>query len=122
MPGPQGTVTGDLFLTLRIKKPQQFNISGDNLVVTKELDFATAALGGVIEVPVIDLEQKTGIGSAKLKIPAGTDYGARFIIRSKGMPRLQSKGQGDVLVQVAVVTPKKLNRKQKELLEEFLKN
>lgn len=122
MPGPQGTPAGDLFLTLRMRHPKEFALSGDNLIVTKELDLVTATLGGILEVSVIDLGVKSGVGGAKLKIPAGTDYGARFVLRGKGMPKLQGKGQGDVLVQVAVVTPKKLSKKQKELLEEFGKN
>lgn len=119
MPGPSGAPSGDLFLTIRVHKPSTFSISGDNLIVIKEIDLITATLGGIVEVPVVDLKDKSALGITKLKIPAGTDYGSRFVLRGKGMPRLNGRGQGDVLVQVAVVVPKKLNKKQKDLLEEF---
>src|SRR4029078_5438321 len=73
----------------------------------------TAALGGQVEVPTIDG------GKWKVKIPEGTESGKQFRIKSKGMPVLRSKQQGDLYIQVEVETPKSLTRKQRELLKEF---
>ncbi|GIW69473.1 MAG: molecular chaperone DnaJ [Patescibacteria group bacterium] len=119
MPGPGGAPAGDLFLTLRVSYPQEFRVSGDDVLVLADVDIVTAALGGVIEVPVVDLSRPDAIGKAKLRIPAGTQHGTRFAVRGKGMPRLHGRGQGDVLVQVNVVVPRRLNKKQKDLLEAF---
>lgn len=71
-----------------------------------------AALGCDVDVPTIH-------GSAKLKIPAGTQAGDRFTLRNEGVPSLRGGGKGDMLVEVQVKTPVKLNKKQKELLREF---
>jgi molecular chaperone DnaJ len=72
-----------------------------------------AALGGEVEVPTID-------GSAaKVKIPAGTQTGDQFRLRSKGFSVLRSSQRGDMYIQVAVETPQSLTRRQRELLEEF---
>jgi len=117
MPGPSGTPAGDLFITLKVPSPKGFKVAGDDLYLISEIDIVTAALGGVVDVPVVDLSSPDALGKAKLKIPAGTQYGARLLIRGRGMPRLH--GHGDVMVQVVVVVPKKLSKKQKDLLEEF---
>ena len=119
MPGPSGTPAGDLFITLKVPSPKGFKVAGDDLYLISEIDIVTAALGGVVDVPVVDLSSPDALGKAKLKIPAGTQYGARLLIRGRGMPRLHGHGQGDVMVQVVVVVPKKLSKKQKDLLEEF---
>ncbi len=119
MPGPQGTPPGDLFLTVNIEAPNEFEFYDDVLLVKKQIDFVQAALGDTVDIPVVDLNSKTGIGFAKLKIPEGTQYGTKFMMRGKGMPKLKSKGQGDVIVQVYMVTSKKLSRDQRELLEKY---
>ncbi len=122
MPGEGGVPAGDLFLTIRVSYPKEFRVMNDTLVVVSEVDLVLATLGGGINIPVIDLNQPSGVGTVKLKIPAGTQYGAQFALRGKGMPRLGGRGQGDVLVQVLVMTPKKMSKKQRELLEEFRKS
>ncbi|KKS16239.1 MAG: Chaperone protein DnaJ [candidate division WWE3 bacterium GW2011_GWA1_41_8] len=122
MPGPTGTPNGDLYLTLRVPMPSQFKRIGENLGVLYEMDFSRLILGDTIEVPVVDTSVKGGIGTAKLKIPAGTQSGTQFRIRGKGMPRMRAGGQGDVIVQVEVQIPKKVSKKQKELLEEYQKS
>lgn len=120
MPGEPGMPPGDLFITLRIKEPGEFKIVQDNIIVSKEISFAEASLGCVIEIPVVDLNKSNGIGSTKLKIPAGTQYGSRFLVRGKGMPRINKKGQGDVLIQITISIPKKMSQKQKDLLQQYL--
>jgi len=121
MPGETGMPSGDLFLTLRVKYPSEFRVMNENLVVTANVDFVEATLGAEIEIPIIDLSKANGLGKVKLKIPAGTQYGATFMVRGKGWPRVSRKGQGDVLVQVLIKTPGKLSREQKDLLEKYLK-
>lgn len=121
MPGGQGMPSGDLFITLRVRYPSEFKVINDNLVVSAEISFVEAALGAEKEVSIVDLSKPDGLGKVKLKIPAGTQYGSSFILRGKGMPRVNRRGQGDVLVQVFVRTPAKLSREQKELLEKYKK-
>jgi molecular chaperone DnaJ len=119
MPGPDNAPNGDLFLTIRVRNISDFIIVGDDLLVTKEINMIDAALGTIIEIPVVDLQDKNGIGKTKLRIPSGTQYGSRFLIRSKGMPRLHGRGQGSVVVQVLVKIPQRLSKKQRDTLEKF---
>ena len=77
------------------------------------LRMSQAALGGEVEVPVIDGSR------AKMKVPAGTQTGDQFRLRGKGFSALRSTVRGDMYVQVAVETPQNLTRKQRELLEAF---
>jgi DnaJ-class molecular chaperone len=121
MPGPTNLPSGDLFLSIRVKYPKEFMVEGDNIILVKEISFVQATLGDVIDIPVIDTTAHSGLGTAKLTIPNGTQPLTKFLVRGKGMPRLHGNGFGDALVQVVVSIPKKLNKKQKELLEEFKK-
>jgi molecular chaperone DnaJ len=122
MPGPKGLPPGDLYIVARYRSPSEFQVVGKDIFVPKELDFVTAILGGTVDVHVVDVSKKTGLGKAKLKIPSGTQHGTKFAIRGKGMPKIRGSGQGDVLVQVAVEIPKKVNRKQRKILEEYKKS
>ncbi len=119
MPGPNNLPAGDLFITLRVSTPKIFQRFGDDLGVALELDFFKVVLGDVVNVPVVDLKSTDGLGTAQLKIPAGTQYGTQFRIRGKGMPRLRGNGQGDVIAQIYIKIPNKITKKQKELLEEY---
>ena len=73
----------------------------------------TAALGGTIEIPTIDGEKET------MKIPAGTQSGYEIKLRGRGMPVLKSSLRGDLFVTITVEIPTNLNKRQKELLQEF---
>lgn len=119
MPGPDNVPAGDLFISLRVPTPEPFQRVGDNLGIPVEIDFVQATLGDVIEVPVVDIKAPNCIGTAKLKIPQGTQPGTQFRIRGKGMPKLRGNGNGDVIAQVFVSIPTKLSRKQKKVLEEY---
>jgi DnaJ-class molecular chaperone len=121
MPGGSGMPPGDLFLTLRVKYPSEFKVINGNLVVTIEISFVKATLGGEIEIPVVDLLKPNGIGRVKLKIPAGTQHGAGFVVKGRGMPVVHRKGQADVLVQILVKIPARISREQKDLLERLQK-
>lgn len=117
--GPEDAPAGDLFISLRVPTPREFRRAGDDLVTAISVDIVQAALGDTVEVPVIDEKSASGVSVAKIKIPAGTQYGTQLRLRGKGMPRLRGTGSGDVIVQVLVEIPKKLNKKQRQALEEY---
>jgi len=111
--GPRGATPGDLYVHVAVRPHEIFQRDGANIFCRVPLRMTQAALGGDIEVPTID-------GSAaKVKIPAGTQSGDQFRLRLKGFSVLRSTQRGDMYVQVAVETPQKLTRRQRELLEEF---
>ena len=123
LPGPANTPAGDLFITLRVPTPREFqDRAGDDLGVLKELDFVTATLGGLVEIPVVDIKSHTGLATTQLKIPAGTQHGIQFRVRDKGIPRLNGRGNGDIIVQVAIKIPQNLSKQQKQALEDYRKS
>jgi molecular chaperone DnaJ len=111
--GLRGGSAGDLYIFLSIKPHEFFQRDGADLFCRVPIAMTTAALGGQVEVPTIDGDK------SKVKIPEGSESGKQFRIKSKGMPVLRSKQQGDLYIQVEVETPKSLTRKQRELLKEF---
>ncbi len=117
--GPQGTPPGDLHITIRIYPHKVFERHGDDIYIAKEVSFAEAALGGEVEIPVVEPSNVNAESTTKLKIPAGTQPLTDFRIRGKGMPRLRASGRGDMYVRVFVKIPTKLSREQKKLLEEY---
>lgn len=119
MPGPKNLPYGDLFITVRVRVPDKFRRVSDNLFTSLEIDMVQAALGGEISIPVIDLKSSSGVGKAKIKIPQGTQPGTQIRVRGKGMPRLRSSGRGDIIVQIFVIVPRRLSRKQRKILESY---
>jgi len=119
--GPKGEKfpPGDLFLHIQIKPNPKFERHGDDILLQTEISFSQAALGTVLEVPVIDPSSKTGEGVVKLKIPQGTQSNTDFRLKGKGMPKLRRWGRGDAYVKVFVKIPDKLSREQKRLIEEL---
>jgi molecular chaperone DnaJ len=111
--GANGGPNGDLYIFLSVAEHPIFQRDGHNLHCRATVAFTTAALGGSIEVPTLDG------GRAKVTIPEGTQPGKQFRIRAKGMPVLRSAQRGDLYIEVAVETPVRLSRRQKELLREF---
>ncbi|HLC65846.1 MAG TPA: molecular chaperone DnaJ [Candidatus Nanoarchaeia archaeon] len=111
--GGKGAPYGDLFVVLHERPHDTFQREGSDIVVKVPIDFATAALGGEIEVPTLT-------GKATLKIPAGTQSSTIFRMRDKGIAGLHG-GHGSEKVEVVVKVPEKLTKKQRELLEEFQK-
>ena len=110
--GPNGATAGDLYVVLHVKPHSFFERDGKNLYCSVPLSFAQAALGAELSIPTLD-------GEHKLEIPHGTQTGTVFRIRGKGVQALQSSGKGDLYVKVRVVTPEKLTKRQRELLEEL---
>ena len=109
--GSRGGPAGDLYVFVSIKKHGFFNRDGDDIYCECPIKFTTAALGGSIEVPIID-ESK-----AKLQIPEGTQTGQQFRLKGKGMSVLNAGGRrGDMFVKVFIAVPKKLSAEEKSLL------
>ena len=111
--GARGGPSGDLYIFLSLASHAFFQRDGADLYCRVPVSMVAAALGGEFEVPTIDG------GNSRIKIPAGTQHGMRLRLAAKGMPVLRAKQVGDMYVQVAVETPQKLTKRQRELLAEF---
>ena len=111
--GLRGGAAGDLYIFLSLKPHEFFQRDGADIFCRVPLSVTTASLGGEFQVPTIDG------GKTKVKVPDGTQTGTQFRLKGKGMPVLRTSRVGDMYIQVAVETPRKLNRRQRELLEEF---
>jgi molecular chaperone DnaJ len=95
---------------LRVHEHRFFERRGNDLYCTIPISFAQASLGAEIKVPTLK-------GEERVRIPEGTQTGSVFRIRNKGLPSLESRGQGDLYVSVHVVTPAQLTREQRRLIE-----
>lgn len=114
--GDRNGGAGDLYITPAVASHKLFRRDGDNVVYELPLNFAQAALGVDIDVPTL-------YGPSKLKVPAGTQSGKVLRVKGKGMPQVNRPSVfGDEWVEVKVITPEKLNKKQKQLLEELGKS
>jgi molecular chaperone DnaJ len=112
--GYGGASAGDLFVITRVEPSKIYERKGDDLVVVVSVPYSTAALGGSVHVP-------TPEGVVALKIPSGSEDGKLLRIKGRGAPRLKGSGKGDVLARVHIDVPKRMNKKQRELLEELQK-
>jgi len=110
--GERGGPPGNLYVVLHVESHLIFDRYGDDILCEVPITFATAVLGGEIEVPTLD-------GKAKLKIPHGTASGQIFRLKGKGIANRRGYGRGDQHVRVIVETPQKLNKRQRQLLEDF---
>jgi len=111
--GARGGPSGDLYIFLHVARHQLFEREGTTLFARCPISFTTAALGGTIEVPGLDRQRH------EINIPAGIQSGKQLRQRGAGMPVLNGRGFGDLVVQIDVETPTRLTARQKELLCEF---
>jgi molecular chaperone DnaJ len=111
-PGPNGGPAGDLYVVLEVKEHPFFERRGADLYCTIPLSVAQAALGTELQVPGLN-------GEEKLKIPEGTQSGAVFRIKGKGLADPRGGGKGDLYYHVRVLTPTKLTRDQRKLIEQL---
>jgi molecular chaperone DnaJ len=107
-----GGPAGDLYVAIMVKSHPIFQRDGADLLCTVPINFATAAIGGELEVPTLD-------GRVKLKIPAGTQTEKTFRLRGKGVKPVRGGMVGDLLARVRVETPVNLNKEQSDLLMKF---
>ncbi len=112
--GYGGAPAGDLYVVTRVEPSKIYERKGDDLIVTVPVTFTTAALGGSVDAP-------TPEGTVLLKIPSGTEDGKLLRIKGRGAPKLKGGGKGDVIARVRIEVPKKLSKKQRELLEQLEK-
>src|SRR5690606_31233718 len=108
-PGRNGGPPGDLYVEIHVKPHPIFTRDGQNLSCEVPISFATAALGGTVEVPTLD-------GTIVLKVPPETQSGKVFCVKGKGVRSLRSPGSGDLYCRVQVETPVNLTGEQKEML------
>jgi molecular chaperone DnaJ len=110
--GRSGAPPGDLYVDIFVAPHPIFSREGRDLACEVPISFATAALGGTVDVPTLD-------GHVVLKVPAETQSGKRFRLRGKGVRSVRSAGVGDLFCRVQVETPVKLSDEQKEVLKRF---
>ncbi|WP_373486774.1 molecular chaperone DnaJ [Blastomonas sp.] len=111
--GPNGMPSGDLYIFIHVARHRIFERDGTTLLTRAPISITTAALGGDIEIPGLDGSRH------RIHIPAGIQSGKQLRQRGAGMPVLQGRGTGDMVIQIDVETPTKLTSRQKELLREF---
>jgi len=108
----QGGEKGDLYIHIRVKAHKKFTREGDIILSEAHIGMVEAALGTEIDVDTVD-------GMVRMKIPAGTQSGTDFKLSSHGVPHMNSDRRGSHIVSIVVDTPTKLNKKQRQLLEDF---
>jgi molecular chaperone DnaJ len=110
--GGAGGPAGDLYVVVHVQEHPFFHREGDDLYCEAPVNFPTLALGGDIEIPTLDEPES-------VSIPAGTQSGARFKLRGKGMPNVSGHGKGDLYVVVRAAIPRKLTKEQKKIVEQL---
>ena len=106
----QGGRPGDLYILIEEEKQDQFIRVENNLVYNLLLDFPTAALGGEIEVPLVE-------GTQIVKIPAGTQPNTQIRLNGKGLPSVNRYGRGDIIVNISIYVPESLDKEEKKIIE-----
>jgi molecular chaperone DnaJ len=112
--GLYGGPPGDLYVTLSVKPHNLFHRDGSDILYELSINFAQAALGDEVKVPSLD-------GKVDLKIPPGTQNGKTFRCKGQGIPYIDGRGRGDLLVKVSLITPQHLDKNQRRLFEELAK-
>ena len=113
--GPYGGPAGDLYVKIRVLDHPVFRRENDDLYSKQIIRFSDAVLGTEIEVPTIDKKL------LKLKIPPGTQNNARFRLKGYGLPHMKGQGRGDAYAEISIEVPKKINKKQKAIVESLKK-
>jgi len=110
--GERGGAAGNLFVDLKIKPHEVFRREDSTIIYNLSVNITQAALGAELSIPTL-------YGDTSLKIPAGSQNGAIFTLKGKGVPYFRRPGKGDEIVRLTVLTPEKLTREQKRILEEL---
>jgi molecular chaperone DnaJ len=110
--GRFGGPSGDLYVILSVKKHRFFERDGDDLHCVVPISFPQAALGAELEIETLD-------GKETIKVPEGVQSGKEFRLRGRGVPHLNERGKGDLVVEVRVATPSRLTKQQRELMKQL---
>ena len=110
--GPSGGPAGDLYVVIHVQDHPFFQREGNDLFCGVPLSYPTLAMGGEIRIPTLE-------GEEAFTVPEGTQSGTTFSLRGRGMPDVTGRGRGNLMVTVTVVTPRKLTREQRKLLEQL---
>lgn len=110
--GPSGSTPGDLYVEIHVRPHPIFKREGDNLHCEVPIRFAQAALGATIEVPILG-------GATSITVPPETQTGQEFRLRGQGVKSVRSRQPGDLFCTVVVETPVRLDKRQREFLEQF---
>jgi len=110
--GRLGAKSGDLYIKVRVQADEKFERRKDDIWTKLKISFAEAALGTTKEIDTLD-------GTVRLTIPEGTQSGKVLRLTDKGVPHLKGRGRGDHYIEVVVVTPTRLSKRQRELLREM---
>jgi molecular chaperone DnaJ len=110
--GEAGAGNGDLYVLVRVREDERFVREGQDLITALDVPAPLAALGTSLEVPTLE-------GTATIEIPPGTQPGEVLTLRGEGMPELRRGRRGDLRVVVNVLVPRRLNERQRELLQEL---
>jgi molecular chaperone DnaJ len=113
--GQNGGPPGDLYVVMRVREDERFLRDGEDLITVVDVPAPLAALGTTVEVPTFD-------GPVPIQVPAGTQPGETIVMAGRGLPPLGRGRTGDLRVVINVVIPRRLSRKQRELLERFSKS
>ena len=110
--GRYGGPAGDLYVILGVKKHKFFERDGDDLHCVMPISFPQAAMGTELEIETLE-------GPETIKVPEGTQSGREFKLRGKGVPHLNERGKGDLVVEIRVATPTKMTKQQRELIKQL---
>ncbi|ASD27058.1 molecular chaperone DnaJ [Brevundimonas diminuta] len=117
--GQRGGPRGDLYVFLSVLPHELFERDNLDLLVTVPVPMTVAALGGIVDAPCLVSDACDGKCKAAVEVPAGAQTGKTVRIKGKGMPHLNGRGRGDLVVELFVETPTDLTARQKELLSEL---
>jgi molecular chaperone DnaJ len=110
--GPRGGGAGDLYVHIRVSEHESYWREDDDIVTTFRISIAQAALGTHMVLPTLD-------GDEDLVIPAGTQHGREFVLRGRGVTRLNGRGRGNLRVRIGIDVPTSLSETEEELLRRF---
>lgn len=113
--GPRGGAAGDLYVKINVLEHPVFRRENDDLYLKQIISFSNAVLGTEIEVPTIDKKL------LKLRVPPGTQNNAKFRLKGYGLPHMNGQGRGDAYAEIIIEIPKKLNKKQKAIVQSLKK-
>jgi molecular chaperone DnaJ len=117
LPGPPGAGTGDLYVEVDVEADSRFERDGADIVTRVHVPFTEAALGAEIRVPALEAEEEEAV--VPLVLPPGTQSGAIFTVKGRGVPRLDGRGRGSLVIVVQVDVPTSLSPRARELLAQL---